>query len=158
MFLQRSVSIKHPNNLDTPNSPSFMHPLVSSPTAQDTSSPSTPTAANSEVMEDHVAPQPSSLLDVTSNNLDNDKTACIVCLVDLPETSSDFNAGERFDQIARLVPCDHAMHNSCLAPWVERANSCPICRQSFNKVKLSNTLSGSLNISKSTNRSCTNCF
>lgn len=71
-----------------------------------------------------------------------DKTACIVCLVDLPESSSDIAAGEVFDQIARLVPCNHAMHNSCLAPWVERANSCPICRQSFHKVKLSLTLSG----------------
>ncbi|KAF8466613.1 hypothetical protein BDZ91DRAFT_848752 [Kalaharituber pfeilii] len=76
------------------------------------------------------------------SSVEADKIACIVCLADLPETSDDIASGGTFDQIARLVPCNHAMHNSCLAPWVERANSCPICRQSFNKVKLSNTLTG----------------
>jgi len=89
-----------------------------------------------------VLSEPTSTSKTMSMALDNDKTACIVCLVDLPETSSDFSASDSFDQIARLIPCNHAMHNSCLAPWVERANSCPICRQSFNKVKLSNTLLG----------------
>ncbi|KAF8455394.1 hypothetical protein BGX38DRAFT_1267317 [Terfezia claveryi] len=93
-------------------------------------------------MEDHVLSELTSISKPMSMALDSDKTACIVCLVDLPETSSDFSASDSFDQIARLIPCNHAMHNSCLAPWVERANSCPICRQSFNKVKLSNTLLG----------------
>lgn len=38
--------------------------------------------------------------------------------------------------IAHLLPCGHNLHDSCLRPWVERANSCPICRQSFNEVEL----------------------
>lgn len=40
------------------------------------------------------------------------------------------------EMIAQLLPCGHDLHNECLKPWVERANSCPICRQSFNQVDL----------------------
>lgn len=45
-------------------------------------------------------------------------------------------------KIAHLLPCGHDLHNDCLKPWVERANSCPICRQSFNVVELLDTLGG----------------
>ena len=44
--------------------------------------------------------------------------------------------------IAHLLPCGHSLHNDCLAPWVERANSCPICRQNFNSVELSDYVGG----------------
>ncbi|PYI20983.1 PHD and RING finger domain protein [Aspergillus japonicus CBS 114.51] len=45
-------------------------------------------------------------------------------------------------QIAQLLPCGHILHNNCLKPWVERANSCPICRRSFNVVELSDRPGG----------------
>ncbi|KAL1973193.1 hypothetical protein VTN31DRAFT_6735 [Thermomyces dupontii] len=45
-------------------------------------------------------------------------------------------------QIARMLPCRHVLHDDCLRPWVERANSCPICRQSFNVVELLDALDG----------------
>lgn len=38
--------------------------------------------------------------------------------------------------VAHLLPCGHDLHNACLKPWVERANSCPICRAKFNSVEL----------------------
>lgn len=48
------------------------------------------------------------------------------------------------EMIAHLLPCGHDLHDECLKPWVERANSCPICRQNFNQVELSNTVGGKL--------------
>ncbi|MCJ1249935.1 hypothetical protein MMC30_007161 [Trapelia coarctata] len=48
------------------------------------------------------------------------------------------------DLIAHLLPCGHNLHDECLKPWVERANSCPICRQNFNQVELSATIGGSV--------------
>ena len=46
--------------------------------------------------------------------------------------------------IAHLLPCGHNLHDECLKPWVERANSCPICRQNFNMVELVKTIGGRL--------------
>ena len=95
---------------------------------------------------------------------------CIVCLGDLnsgdsehsPSSeaalndnapaapASDGNNGKRTahpieinnEIIARILPCGHNLHNECLKPWVERANSCPICRASFNMVELHEILGG----------------
>jgi len=44
--------------------------------------------------------------------------------------------------VAHLLPCGHDLHNECLKPWVERANSYPICRASFNLVELSARVGG----------------
>lgn len=46
--------------------------------------------------------------------------------------------------IAHLLPCGHNLHDECLKPWVERANSCPICRQKFNQVDLVKMIDGKL--------------
>ncbi|KAJ5956248.1 hypothetical protein N7501_010527 [Penicillium viridicatum] len=80
---------------------------------------------------------------------------CIVCLGDLGEGAGDplepvsldlkdgdFNGLD--SQIAQLLPCGHVLHNNCLKPWVERANSCPICRRSFNMVELSDNVGGTV--------------
>ncbi|KAJ5468981.1 hypothetical protein N7475_006733 [Penicillium sp. IBT 31633x] len=80
---------------------------------------------------------------------------CIVCLGDLGEGAGDplepvsldlkdgdFKDGLEDSQIAQLLPCGHVLHNNCLKPWVERANSCPICRRSFNMVELSDQVGG----------------
>jgi len=87
---------------------------------------------------------------------------CIVCLGDLGESAGDPLAvepvpstdthdasikvtdrlAEEDSQIAQLLPCGHILHNNCLKPWVERANSCPICRRNFNMVELTDRLGG----------------
>lgn len=93
---------------------------------------------------------------------------CIVCLGDLGEdVSEDVAVAEALprpaddesdaifgslqstersvnvdSEIAHLLPCGHNLHNECLKPWVERANSCPICRQSFNVVELTFKIAG----------------
>ncbi|MCJ1480706.1 hypothetical protein MMC06_000861 [Schaereria dolodes] len=55
---------------------------------------------------------------------------------DITASTSHLNNTES-ELIAHLLPCGHNLHDDCLKPWVERANSCPICRQSFNQVELS---------------------
>lgn len=94
---------------------------------------------------------------------------CIVCLGDLGENANDLPHSDAVaidseaagpearpgtlksplshhnpeaDMIAHLLPCGHDLHNDCLKPWVERANSCPICRQAFNQVDLSVKVGG----------------
>ncbi|KAF2434435.1 hypothetical protein EJ08DRAFT_466268 [Tothia fuscella] len=95
---------------------------------------------------------------------------CIVCLGDLknhnsvldnPDTGSNSKGPLRVpnpdatldkqqpatqdsepELVAHLLPCGHFLHDECLKPWVERANSCPICRQTFNMVELSDSLGG----------------
>lgn len=106
--------------------------------------PSTPQQHQStpHLRVQHLSPPTSYSLTATDLRQESDDAAvtCIVCLSDLPQDSIPVT-GE-YDPVARLVPCNHAMHNSCLVPWMERANSCPICRASFNEVSVSATLSG----------------
>lgn len=50
--------------------------------------------------------------------------------------------GDESQVIAHLLPCGHNLHDECLRPWVERANSCPICRANFNVVELKHSING----------------
>lgn len=59
-----------------------------------------------------------------------------------PQPSAALTTLDESAIIAHLLPCGHCLHNECLRPWVERANSCPICRQNFNEVELQGYVGG----------------
>lgn len=97
------------------------------------------------------------------SEIDDMAATCIVCLGDLKSelhntTQDEFAALKERDsadldtacpapevEIQEMVahlPCGHNLHDDCVKPWVERTNSCPICRQIFNKVELSVSVGG----------------
>jgi len=49
----------------------------------------------------------------------NQASVCVVCL-------EDFKCG---DGLSRLPGCQHLMHEVCIAPWLQCASTCPICRK-----------------------------
>ena len=77
--------------------------------------------------------------------------AAVSNTIDVPSTTTatvdDTNASTL---IAHLQPCGHDLHNECLKPWVERANSCPTCRANFNVVELFSRLGGKFRQQSST--------
>ncbi|KAK9451382.1 uncharacterized protein V1518DRAFT_408409 [Limtongia smithiae] len=73
---------------------------------------------------------------------------CIICLQELQSATSEYeseheNGNETANSddfgnasIARLVPCGHTLHDTCIKLWIEQATSCPICRTYFNRVEV----------------------
>lgn len=50
----------------------------------------------------------------------SDDEKCAICLV--PNENLD---GQKFLKL----PCNHEFHDTCILPWLEKTNSCPMCRQ-----------------------------
>ncbi|KXX83214.1 PHD and RING finger domain-containing protein 1 [Madurella mycetomatis] len=46
------------------------------------------------------------------------------------------------DHIATIPVCGHTLHDGCLREWSEKANSCPICRQTFHLVTVYEKVGG----------------
>lgn len=44
--------------------------------------------------------------------------ACHICLVDY----------EPGDQVVKLPVCGHELHESCVVPWIQGKETCPVCR------------------------------
>lgn len=82
----------------------------------------------------------------SGNNVDHapSPAAKVDGVLDTALKSPTHGSDEDDERIAHLLPCGHDLHNGCLKPWVERANSCPICRQCFNKVELSQLVGGKI--------------
>jgi len=55
-------------------------------------------------------------IDITQNHVDN-KEECAIC-------KEEFCISESVKQL----PCGHNYHDTCISPWLETRNSCPVCR------------------------------
>lgn len=87
---------------------------------------------------------------------------CIICLDPLPRPSSATldAAGEEvhpletdvreaveeklsyLDIVAALDGCEHVIHDACIRSWAQKTNTCPICRNPFNSVRVYNGVDG----------------
>lgn len=52
------------------------------------------------------------------NDEDMDEHECIICMAPLMD-------GDRVGSL----PCSHVFHVSCLKPWLQRTNNCPLCKK-----------------------------
>lgn len=57
------------------------------------------------------------LIVIDEDNLKNDDTACAICK-DILTVGTEANQ----------LPCRHLYHPSCILPWLNTRNSCPLCR------------------------------
>lgn len=48
------------------------------------------------------------------------------------------------ENVAVIQVCGHTLHNECLKEWSGKANSCPICRQTFHSVHVFDKIGGTL--------------
>lgn len=46
------------------------------------------------------------------------------------------------EHVATISACGHTLHDNCLREWSEKANSCPICRQTFHLVTVYEKVGG----------------
>lgn len=54
----------------------------------------------------------------------SDDKMCIVCMDDMLAPSECTNAKQK----PKRLPCNHCLHLGCLKSWMERSQTCPICR------------------------------
>ena len=94
-------------------------------------------------------------------------SGCLVAVQQQPETAKpvapavstnpaiDSNLSlkqhENHDHAAQIAVCGHVLHDSCLREWSEKANSCPICRQTFNLVHVFDKVGGMYSIPRKHN-------
>ncbi|CAI4051131.1 hypothetical protein SKDZ_15G1410 [Saccharomyces kudriavzevii ZP591] len=62
-------------------------------------------------------------------NSANEDNICIICMDELMHSQADQTWKNKNKKPKRL-PCGHILHLSCLKNWMERSQTCPICRLS----------------------------
>ncbi|CAG58708.1 uncharacterized protein GVI51_E02079 [Nakaseomyces glabratus] len=66
---------------------------------------------------------------MTSDDLNNDPNFDNVCIVCMDELVSENPHHHQSDgKKPKKLPCGHVLHLSCLKNWMERSQTCPICR------------------------------
>lgn len=61
-----------------------------------------------------------------------------------PKSTADNTTIDDDSKIAEIHICGHILHDSCLRDWTAKANSCPICRQTFNFVNVYDKVGGTI--------------
>ena len=54
---------------------------------------------------------------IDTSKLDDEKKTCMICL-------EEYKTGEK----ATTLPCIHIFHTNCIKSWLNKQNSCPICK------------------------------
>lgn len=73
--------------------------------------------------------------------LPDNLSSCPICLCDFePPPLLTASAEEQKEGLANLeqlnlLPCRHAIHKDCLAPWLQTSGRCPVCQQAILPVK-----------------------
>jgi len=63
-------------------------------------------------------------------------------LAELNEKSTASALDSNNNHVAQIPVCGHMLHDACLREWSEKANSCPICRQTFHIVTVFDKVGG----------------
>jgi len=82
-------------------------------------------------------------LDVVPDAINHDDLGDVVEAAPPPPEPTT-NPGKTPNQqlIALIKPCGHVLHDECLREWSQKANSCPICRHTFNLVEVLDKVGG----------------
>lgn len=134
-----TLDVQQPSDPHNPSSSSVSAaPAGSAITTGDSSEP----AASIEV--DAVTPPKES--DASNSNNNNNNNSPVSTTASNTGTTSRKH-DNRHDHVAEIQVCGHALHDSCLRLWTDKANSCPICRQQFHLVHVYDKIGGELQVS-----------
>ncbi|NWZ17711.1 RN115 ligase, partial [Agelaius phoeniceus] len=55
------------------------------------------------------------------------RSLCADTGLECPVCKEDYALAEQ----VRQLPCNHVFHSSCIVPWLELHDTCPVCRKSL---------------------------